>query len=280
MFYHVRIEFQEKREHDECKVDMDLDTLERKVLVPYRSGGPIVLSGRTIQAREIKRVRISRSDEPARSFYAAIKADDDRSSVTVLGGPSMEWRAAARAEDVTDEMIEGPPGGESATSSSRITNGRSLGSSGDGASVFIVHGSDTARAERVARLVEAIIGGDDVVILHEQPSHGRTLLEKFEQNAAGAGFAVVILTADDEGCAAGSGAVRGRARQNVVFELGFFFGRLGRGRTAVLHAGEIEFPSDMNGLAYIRMDDGGGWKNTLARELKDAGFPVDFERIK
>jgi predicted nucleotide-binding protein len=61
-----------------------------------------------------------------------------------------------------------------------------------------------------------------------------------------------------------------RGRQNVIFELGFFFGKLGRERVCVLLAGGVEEPSDIAGLVYITIDAGGAWKYQLARELTAA----------
>ena len=92
-------------------------------------------------------------------------------------------------------------------------------------------------------------------------------------------FAVVLLTADDEGSAASSAAMRPRGRQNVIFELGFFFGKLGRDRVAVLLETSVEEPSDIGGLVYITLDGGGAWKQALSRELGSAGNTIDYSRI-
>ena len=85
-----------------------------------------------------------------------------------------------------------------------------------------------------------------------------------------------MLTPDDEGAVKASNAdLRPRARQNVVFEFGFFIGTLGRERACALVKGDIERPSDLDGILYIRLDDNGGWKMRLLGELKAAGFDVD-----
>lgn len=95
--------------------------------------------------------------------------------------------------------------------------------------IFVVHGHNEAARETVARFLERV--GFEPVILHEQPNKGRTIIEKFE-SYADVGFAVVLLTADDVG---GRDSVEGaslkaRARQNVILELGYFLGKLGRAR--------------------------------------------------
>lgn len=130
----------------------------------------------------------------------------------------------------------------------------------------------------MARVVERSTGRD-AVILHEQANQGRTLLEKFEHHAGSASFAVVLLTADDEGRRVGEDGLRPRGRQNVVLELGFFFGRLGRGRVVVLVDPGVEKPSDIDGLVYVRLDEVGTWKQGLARELEAADIAVNVARI-
>jgi len=115
------------------------------------------------------------------------------------------------------------------------------------------------------------------VILHEQANKGRTVIEKVEANSD-VSFAVVLLTPDDEGCAKGS-ALEPRARQNVLMELGFFIGKLGRDRVCALKRGKTEIPSDFAGVVWETFDSSNGWKLGLARELEAAGHPVDWNRI-
>jgi len=117
------------------------------------------------------------------------------------------------------------------------------------------------------------------VILQEQINRGMTVIEKFEDLAGRAGFAVVLMTPDDMGHAAGKEQEKKyRPRQNVVLELGYFVGRLGRSKTLVLTKGEVEMPSDVLGLVYESMDRTEGWKIRLARELKASGFEIDLNR--
>jgi len=144
-------------------------------------------------------------------------------------------------------------------------------------SVFLVHGHDDGVKHAVARFIEQL--GIEPVILQEQINRGMTIIEKFEDVAARAGFAVVLMTPDDMGYPAGNAEeVTCRPRQNVVLELGYFVGKLGREKTLVLTKGKLEMPSDVLGLVYESMDRGEGWKLRLARELKAAGYSVDLNR--
>ncbi|MET4630447.1 putative nucleotide-binding protein [Bradyrhizobium sp. I1.8.5] len=139
--------------------------------------------------------------------------------------------------------------------------------------VFIVHGRDEAAKEAVARLIQR--AGLKPVILHEQPNGGKTIIEKFEKHGSAAGFAVVIASPDDVGgLAVPPGTepqLNPRARQNVIGEMFWFAGRLGRNKVCALVKGSIEMPSDFAGVVYTPMDEHGGWRAKLLNELAAAG---------
>jgi len=137
---------------------------------------------------------------------------------------------------------------------------------------FIVHGHDEAAKLALKNYLQNTLGLPEPIILHEQPSMGRTVIEKFEDYAADAQLAFVLLTPDDKVAPAdSSNDVKRRARQNVILELGFFLGKLGRlsGRVFLLHKGPVELPSDLSGVIYI--DIAGGVDaagETIRKELK------------
>ena len=146
-----------------------------------------------------------------------------------------------------------------------------------GKKVFVVHGHDDGTKHSVARFIEKL--GLEAIILHEQTSKGRTIIEKFEQQADVA-FAVVLLTPDDIGYPKMSpDEARPRARQNVVLELGYFVGKLDRSRVCCLVKGNVEIPTDYMGVVYVNIDEGDSWKLTLAREMRDADLPVDMNSV-
>ncbi|MEK6720170.1 MAG: nucleotide-binding protein [Chloroflexota bacterium] len=145
-----------------------------------------------------------------------------------------------------------------------------------GDSIFVVHGHDEVRKLEVTRFLTQVTDHAPTV-LHEQSNEGRTIVEKLEHFGRQSVFAVVLLTADDEGRERHSeGVLLPRGRQNVVMELGFFIAALGRSHVVLLYENEVELPSDMAGVLYVRLDDAGGWKLALARELSSAGIPTDL----
>jgi predicted nucleotide-binding protein len=149
------------------------------------------------------------------------------------------------------------------------------------AKVFLVHGRNEAAKHSVARFLERRVGLD-VVILSERPNRGRSILTKFQEEAGGAAFAVVLMTGDDLGhlrpdmLAAGEqqAAPAPRPRQNVLFEMGFFIGQLGVDRVCALVSPGIERPSDYDGVVYVPFDDQDGWQRKLVTELHAANVPV------
>lgn len=144
--------------------------------------------------------------------------------------------------------------------------------------IFIVHGHDEAMREEVANFIREI--GYIPIVLHERPNLGRTIIEKFEQEAASISFAIILLTPDDFGAKVGQqNELNPRARQNVILELGYFVGKLGRQRVCPLYKGDVEIPSDILGVLYIPFDTESSWKLQLMREMEAADLVAKVSPI-
>ena len=147
----------------------------------------------------------------------------------------------------------------------------------DSRKVFVVHGHNQGIKDSVARFLEKL--DLEPVILHEKPNAGRTVIEKIS-DYADVHFAIVLLTADDEGRVRNENAeMQLRARQNVIMELGYFLGKLGRTRVCALYELGVEIPSDYQGVLFVEIDRNDRWRNELVRELLAAGINVDANRI-
>jgi len=140
--------------------------------------------------------------------------------------------------------------------------------------VFIVHGHDNAVKQEIARFIAQI--GLQAIILHEQASMSMTIIEKIEHYSNEANFAIILYTPCDKGRGALEINIhpRDRARQNVVFEHGYLMARLGRKNVCALVKGEIETPSDIDGVVYTPLDSFGGWKHTLSVELRACDYEL------
>jgi predicted nucleotide-binding protein len=145
--------------------------------------------------------------------------------------------------------------------------------------VFIVHGHDSELKESTAHLVSRL--GLEPIILHREANKGRTIIEKFTDHADQAGFAIVLITPDDEGRSREipPRPLQPRARQNVVLEMGFFFAKLGRGRVCAILKPGVERPSDIDGILYVEHDAAGKWQHDVAKEINEAGYVVNLEKI-
>jgi predicted nucleotide-binding protein len=154
-------------------------------------------------------------------------------------------------------------------------------------SIFIVHGKDDSSKLELALRLRKL--GLEPIILSEKPEKGRTVIEKFEQETSQASYAFIILTPDD---AAVEGSLyersknenkvsklnfRYRARQNVILELGYFVGKLGRKRVCCLYTGDLELPSDIHGIIYkeFRKSVTECYEGII-NELKAAGYKIQL----
>ena len=152
-----------------------------------------------------------------------------------------------------------------------------------GTDVFIVHGQDDEMVHAIARVIKNF--NLNPIILREQPNNGRTIIEKFEDYSC-VDFAIILLSPDDEILLKDkkTGEYKNeitRTRQNVLFELGFFIGKLGRDRVVALYrqSNFFEFPSDYSGVIYKIYDDSGAWKLEIGKEMKAAGLTVDLNLL-
>jgi hypothetical protein len=135
---------------------------------------------------------------------------------------------------------------------------------------FIIHGHDNELKTEVQLLLKR--AGVNCIVLHEQADKGRTIIDKLIGETETAGYAIALLTPDDltkDGIT--------RARQNVILEVGYFLGALGKERLRMIVKGEVEIPSDLHGILYEKHDTNGAWKIKLLKELQAVGIYVDIQ---
>src|SRR5208283_1991768 len=122
--------------------------------------------------------------------------------------------------------------------------------------------------------------GFNVIILSEQPDKGRTIIEKLEHETTDIGYAFVILTPDDVGMdrellEKKNNGLCLRARQNVVLELGYFVGKIGRSKVCCLYKGNLELPSDIHGVIYKKFEKSvEDCYKAIIEDLKAAGYEI------
>lgn len=139
--------------------------------------------------------------------------------------------------------------------------------------IFIVHGHNNEMKLEVARFLDKL--GFDPIILHEQASEGKTIIEKIEAHT-NVRFGIVLYSPCDIG-GKDTDSLNPRARQNVVFEHGYLIAKLERKNVVALVKDSVEIPSDISGIVYIPMKD--NWQLDIAKEMKSAGLDVDFNKL-
>lgn len=141
--------------------------------------------------------------------------------------------------------------------------------------IFIVHGRDRTALLETENIVRRI--GLEPIVLQRMANNGLTIVEKFEKYS-NVRYAIVLLTPDDIGALNSEYPdYKFRARQNVIFELGFFYGKLGRNNVCCINKANIEIPSDIDGIVYLPFRESvEEIELQLMKELKEAKIEVSF----
>jgi predicted nucleotide-binding protein len=217
-----------------------------------------------------------------RTFMSEALGQDDANRLDALSQDTYWYQRLPKVQGHLDGLITKAQAAEMDSTATQNSNSTaaipSSAPSSDGRKVFIVHGHDNAAKDSTARFLDRL--GLEPIVLHEQASSGRAVIEKFEVYSGDVVFAVVLLTPDDVGAVdTEPHDLKKRARQNVIMELGYFLGRLGRTRVCALCKGDIELPSDYQGVLYIDMDPAGAWKGKLAQELVQSKVTIQLEGL-
>ena len=145
-----------------------------------------------------------------------------------------------------------------------------------GSNILLIHGRDEATKESALSFIEKL--GLRALTLHGGTDEGRNNVEQL--NAfSWVDFAIILLTPDDVAAPRNKPKERqARASQNVIFEFGYFWGKLGNEKVCALYKEGVEIPSNYPGVVYIPMDSKGGWRLLVAKEIKQAGIAVDLNK--
>jgi predicted nucleotide-binding protein len=291
-YYHVRISTRGKQ-RDEAKNDITEEALETQFLVPYRVGSPITVNGRVIHPDQLSRIQISMSDISSKEIIGMLRLEDRASRADAAEGPSYEWRAAARAADVTDQFITGPPGTEipstlSTSNTSSPVSSNAISGPGDKRSVFIVSGRDSEATAGVVHVLRAmnlrVVEWTHAVLRTGVPNPYTGDVVATGLRMADA--ALVIITPDDvvrlrpdllyEDDGEVERKIHGQARPNVIYEAGYA-DALGRNRTLIIEIGKSKPFSDIAGRNTLHYDGSPAKRKELAQRLRLAGLEPDTE---
>lgn len=296
-YYHV---FISADGNEITETDLSKDQLLKHIVKPFRQNRRFLCKGTIVYPEDVEIIRIIETNRYSSAILAELKPKSSLAGLLVLGSDFELLEKEAR--DVTREFIQNSKRREP------IQKKRLSHSSKD---VFIVHGKDQKSAEELKSMLLGF--GLNPIILHEQASGSRTIIEKLEKYSK-VGYAFVLLTPDDAGYCQYEKRIltddyaikmiltlqrlrkfakkeheqivgdamknfldilKGRARQNVVFEFGYFVGLLGRDRVCCLYNGDVELPSDMDGIVYVPFKKSvSEAKLKIVAELKAVKIPM------
>lgn len=275
MYYHIKISTNSGHYLTELKTDLSKEQLNDRFLSRIKVQKNLTINGRSVKFSEIVRVQIYQSEENTNYLINDMKLhggwefNDDEVCRDI---------AVKDSKEITDDILIFPDEITEEKLIKKSTKGRSESQS----KVFIVHGHD----KELKNEVEAFLYSIKLkpIILHRQTDEGQTIIEKFEKNSD-VTYAVILFTPDDNFMSnkkinlkdfnPASGLFEKRARQNVIFEFGYFVGKLGRKNVCCLYKEDAKLPTDINGLIYKNVSKGlESKKLELIQEFKAAGLKL------
>jgi predicted nucleotide-binding protein len=262
--------------------DLSEKALRKLLVEPYMNGKPFLLAGRPIDPFYVDEIHIYETKTSAKHIFAKAQAKL-YSHVRSVNEVVSEIFRGKIGRYVTHKFVTSAPQVQRKTKTKKL-----------GKDIFIVHGRDHKPMKELKVMLWKF--GLNPIVLHEQPSGSRTIVEKLEKYSD-VGYAFIILTPDDIGISTNeiptkkalmtitiatgedqnkpSEFLKPRARQNVVLEFGYFIGKLGRDRVCCLYKGDIELPSDMHGIVYIPFKKSvKECKDKIIKELKAVGYKI------
>ena len=275
LYYHVIVELSRLDKNGNpikyCEIDKtERNEIVQSIVIPFLQDERFQVDGHFVSKKDIDRFLIKTSNRSAKDL-ASYENNHVPPGVIVFVLPQDIPEYDKYTTDVTKDLFKEAENIIGCTTDKiKVTKSPKSYSK-----VFIVHGHDNLAKQEVARFIEKL--SFKAIILSEQPSEGKTIIEKIEEYSD-VDFGIVLYTPCDEGREKGLSTLNPRARQNVVFEHGFLIGKLGRESVKKKKKGPVETPNDISGIIYTPMDENGGWKLMIAQEMKRVGYQIDLNK--
>jgi predicted nucleotide-binding protein len=270
--YHIYVEYSEP-DKSGIRFNVPQEELVRTFSSPFTMGQPFWFMGKLLNPHKVIKAVI---------FWSYQTADK-------LTLPNQENLVVAKDKKyVLENILKGKVKGAylctekflSSTEKTMASTQQAMSDSDVRRRVFAVCGTDDVMKQAVTNALTKLWLVP--VVMCEEPSQGRKIVERF-QDYADVGFAVVLLSPDDFTYSKDESPTKRklRPRQDVVFELGFLLGKLGKGNVLVFCREYVNFegPTDFEGMKVTAFDDRDSWKVALIRELTKCGYNVDAARI-
>ena len=286
-YYHVRLTPKSDTSQVEVRLDLNIDELTERFVLPYRRGLPITINGKPFSAEDVERIRINKTDQDSQYLLGVVSEERARRAsqgIIDLTGSNNE-RAASKGEDVTDEFITSPPGTDVPISTEALPESRPPTET---RTIFVVFGRNDAAREALFTFLRSIelepLEWNKAVQAtgKTNPYIGEILDAAFSRAHA----VLVLFTPDDEARLKESlrtqsdppheTELTGQARPNVLFEAGMAMAR-DQNRTILVELGDVRPFSDIAGRYTIRLDNTPQRRHQLAQRLQAAGCPANID---
>ncbi|QTB23706.1 nucleotide-binding protein [Lysinibacillus sphaericus] len=271
MFYQVLIEVTGISKANFNLFEFDKESKEEiidHILIPYLKEEEFQFNGYFLKRGNVLRIVVKTTAEPAK-YFAEMENNTHPEGLIMYTAPADIVTGDYYTTDITRDIVAEAK--SLLATENKMTNSKQLQEEEiDRTKVFIVHGHDEVVKESVARFLQKI--GLTPIILHEQASQGKTIIEKIE-DYSNVGFGIVLYTPCDLGKVKDSESLQPRARQNVIFEHGYLMAKIGRNNVCALVKDDVEKPNDISGIVYINYNSNWNWD--LLKELKSSGYQVD-----
>ncbi len=251
-FYHCHIVLAEqKRDKEYILNDLDKDKLLDTIIKPYVNEEQFIFDGYVINPKQVKRLKVTETENSV-SYYANKHNDAMARAGIADFGTNRRELPITQGKDITIDILN--EARKFSTAKKERIADDTANSKKDNKNVFVVHGHDMATLHELCRILRDEFDLTPVV-LSEQPSVGLdTIISKFERLANDCFCAIILLTPDDKI----ENEKNNRARQNVIFELGYFLGMLrspDERKIIILKKGDVEIPSDISGVLYCQFQN-------------------------
>jgi predicted nucleotide-binding protein len=272
--YHIYIEYAEP-EKSGVRFNVSQEELDRTFATPFAAGKPFWFTGRLLNPIKVIKAVL---------FWSNVTADK-------LLLPNQENLVASKDKKyLIESIVKGKVKGAylctekflPSTENKKLSN-QSASSASVNLSrrIFVVSGTD----DEMKQVLTGALTKLSLVplVMCEEPSQGKKIIEYFSRDYADVRFAVVLLSPDDFAYAKNKEATSRKLRpqQDVVFELGFLLGKLGKNKVLIFfrECSNFEIPTDFEGIKVTAFDDRDSWKLALIRELTNNGLAIDGDKI-
>lgn len=245
-FYHCHLLIDSEKGPGHYINDLDVETLFDNILLPFSQGKQFIFDGYMIAPDKVKRLKVVKTSSPAKLYidqhYESMRRSNIADMATIPKSIALN-----KGQDLTNDLLK--EAGDRTATSATEDNKESSENQKTNRKFFVVHGHDMASMHELCRVLKEDFNLEPVV-LSEEPNVGLdTIISKFERLANTCSGVTVLLTPDDKI----EESEKLRARQNVIFELGYFLGKFRspeQRRIMIFHKGNVEVPSDISGVVY------------------------------